>query len=102
MINNVKYRYIDEHEGDNIPIEITDGKFTGFQFTYGGVYFEEKDEELHFNYDYDTIRNDENFDENDEDLKKALNNILFQVLDEQLSIVGEDGDLLKEGDVKES
>ena len=33
---------------------------------------------------------------------KVLNNILFQVLDEQLSIAGEDGELLKEGDDKKS
>ena len=48
------------------------------------------------------MRNDENFDENDEELKKVMNDILFQVLEEQMSLVGEDEELLKEGDVKES
>ena len=102
MIDNISYRYVDENDEGNLPIEITDGKFKGFQFRFDGVYFEEKDEELHFNYDYDIVKNDENFDEDDEELKKTMNNILFQVLEEQMSIVGEDEELFKEGDVKES
>tara|TARA_R100000008_G_C3584899_1_gene171440 strand:- start:2586 stop:2894 length:309 start_codon:yes stop_codon:yes gene_type:complete len=102
MIKNTAFRYVDEHTEGNVPVEITEGPFTGFQFRFDGVYFEEKNNELHFNYDYDIVRNDENFDENDEELKKVMNDILFQVLEEQMSLVGEDEELLKEGDVKES
>ena len=107
--DNVSYRYMDENTNGNVPIEITEGEYTGLQFRFDGVYFEEKDEELHFNYDYDII-NEQEFNESDasgfinesEELNKVLNNILFQVLDEQLSIAGEDGELLKEGDDKKS
>ena len=107
--DNVSYRYMDENTDGNVPIEITEGEYTGLQFRFDGVYFEEKDEELHFNYDYDII-NEQEFNESDasgfinesEELNKVLNNILFQVLDEQLSIAGEDGELLKEGDDKKS
>ena len=98
--DNVSYRYMDENTDGNVPIEITEGEYTGLQFRFDGVYFEEKDEELHFNYDYDII-NEQEFNESEE-LNKVLNNILFQVLDEQLSIAGEDGELLKEGDDKKS
>ena len=101
MDDNVKFRYVDEVNDGNVPIEITDGDFSGIQFRFDGVYFEEKNEELHFNYDYDMIKNDDNHEEN-EDLKKVMNNILFQVLDEQMSLVGDDEELLKEGNVKES
>jgi len=100
--DNIKFRYVDEETDGNLPIEIQEGTFTGFQFRFDGVYFEEKDNELHFNYDYDIIKNEGNFNEEDPDLKKTMNNILFQVLDEQMSMVGEDEDLLKEGDVEES
>ena len=99
VIDNVGYRYMDEIDDGNVPIEITEGEFKGMQFRFDGVYFEEKNEELHFNYDYDII-NDGEFEESEE-LNKVLNNILFQVLDEQLSIAGDD-ELLKEGDDKES
>ena len=102
VIDNTKFRYVDESTEGNVPIEIMEGDFKGLQFMFDGVYFEEKDEELHFNYDYDIIKNDDNFEEDDEELKKVMNNILFQVLDEQLTIAGDDGELLKEGDVKAS
>tara|TARA_R110002012_G_scaffold233510_3_gene406706 strand:- start:4965 stop:5270 length:306 start_codon:yes stop_codon:yes gene_type:complete len=101
MNDNVKFRYVDEVNDGNVPIEIAEGNFIGLQFRFDGVYFEEKNEELHFNYDYDIIKNDDNYEEN-EDLKKIMNNILFQVLDEQMSLVGDNEELLKEGDDKES
>tara|TARA_R100001510_G_C7577318_1_gene151579 strand:- start:177 stop:485 length:309 start_codon:yes stop_codon:yes gene_type:complete len=102
MDDNTGFRYVDEHTDGNIPVEITEGKFKGFQFRYDGVYFEEKDEELHFNYDYDIVKNEQDFDEDDPELKKAMNNILFQVLDEQLSMVGEEEELLRETNDEDS
>ena len=88
---------MDENTDGNVPIEITEGEYTGLQFRFDGVYFEEKDEELHFNYDYDII-NEQEF--NESDASGFINE--SQVLDEQLSIAGEDGELLKEGDDKKS
>tara|TARA_R100000315_G_C5229036_1_gene139980 strand:+ start:654 stop:989 length:336 start_codon:yes stop_codon:yes gene_type:complete len=95
-----EYRYADEITEGNVPIEITDGQYKGIMVRYDRVVLEERDENLHFDYDYDIITNP-NDEEVTEDLRDVLTNILLSVLEEQITAVPDDLDILKEvGDEK--
>ena len=94
------YRYVDESTEGNVPIEITDGHYKGIVIRYDRVVLEEKDENLHFDYDYDIIENP-NEEEVTEDLRDVFTNILLSVLEEQITDVPEDLDILKEASSEE-
>ena len=89
------YRYVDEITEGNVPIEIPDGHYKGIVLRYDRVVLEEKDENLHFDYDYDIIENP-NKEEVTEELRDVFTNILLSVLEEQITDVPEDLDILKE------
>tara|TARA_X000001388_G_C2143841_1_gene89748 strand:- start:162 stop:497 length:336 start_codon:yes stop_codon:yes gene_type:complete len=89
------YRYVDESTEGNVPIEITDGHYKGIVIRYDRVVLEEKDDNLHFDYDYDIIENP-NEEEVTDELRDVFTNILMSVLEEQISAVPEDLDILKE------
>ena len=89
------YRYVDESTEGNVPIEITDGQYKGIVIRYERVVLEEKEENLHFDYDYDIVENP-NKEEVTDELRDVFTNILMSVLEEQISAVPEDLDILKE------
>ena len=74
------YRYVDEVTEGNVPIEITDGQYKGIVLRYGRVVLEEKDENLHFDYDYDIITNP-NDEGVTEELRDVFTSILLSVLE---------------------
>ena len=78
------YSYVDEITEGNVPIEITDGHYKGIVLRYDRVVLEEKDENLHFDYDYDIIENP-NKEEVTEELRDVFTNILLSVLEEQIT-----------------
>jgi len=90
-----EYRYVDESTKGNVPIEITDGHYKGIVIRYDRVVLEEKDDNLHFDYDYDILENP-NKEEVTEELRDVFTNILLSVLEEQITDVPEDLDILKE------
>jgi|TARA_R110000796_G_scaffold149757_1_gene266585 hypothetical protein len=94
------YRYVDEITEGNVPIEITGGQYKGIVLRYDRVVLEEKDENLHFDYDYDIIENP-NKEEVTEELRDVFTNILLSVLEEQITDVPEDLDILKEASSEE-
>tara|TARA_R110000796_G_scaffold47404_2_gene114026 strand:+ start:3784 stop:4119 length:336 start_codon:yes stop_codon:yes gene_type:complete len=94
------YRYVDESTEGNVPIEITDGQYKGIVIRYDRVVLEEKDENLHFDYDYDIVENP-NEEEVTDELRDVFTNILMTVLEEQISTVPEDLDILKEASSEE-
>ena len=94
------YRYVDEMTEGNVPIEITDGQYKGIVLRYGRVVLEEKDDNLHFDYDYDIIENPNN-EEVTQELHDVFTDILLSVLEEQISAVPEDLDILKEASSEE-
>ena len=95
-----KYRYVDEFPDGNIPVEIMDGQYEGIMVRYGKVVLEEKNDELVFDYDYEIVQNPDNI-EMSEDLRDQFTAILVSVLDEQITNMPDDFDLLKEGDSEE-
>ena len=95
-----KYRYVDEHQGGNVPLQIMDGKYEGIIVQYNKVMLEEKEDGIHFNYDYDILDNPDNFEENEE-LQNVLSSIMISVMEEQIGVVPDDMDLLKEGSSEE-
>tara|TARA_Y100001937_G_scaffold126034_1_gene194274 strand:- start:76 stop:432 length:357 start_codon:yes stop_codon:yes gene_type:complete len=90
-----KYRYVEESNEENMPIQIMDGTFEGIVVQYGRVFLEEKNGDLHFNYDYDIISNPDNIEMCPE-LKDAFTAILVSVIEEQVGNVPEDSEILKE------
>ena len=94
------YRYVDESTEGNVPIEITDGQYKGIVIRYERVVLEEKEENLHFDYDYDIVENP-NEEEVTDELRDVFTNILMSVLEEQISAVPEDLDILKEASSEE-
>ena len=90
-----KYRYVEESSEENMPIQIMDGPFEGIVVQYGKVFLEEKNEELHFNYDYDIISNPDNIEMSTE-LRDAFTAILVSIIEEQVGNVPEDSEILKE------
>jgi hypothetical protein len=62
---------------------------------YNRVVLEEKDGNLHFDYDYDIVKNP-NDEEVTDELRDAFTGILLTVLEEQISAVPDDLDILKE------
>ena len=94
------YRYVDEMTEGNVPIEITDVQYKGIVLRYGRVVLEEKDDNLHFDYDYDIIENPNN-EEVTQELHDVFTDILLSVLEEQISAVPEDLDILKEASSEE-
>ena len=95
-----KFRYADEIPDGNVPIQIIDGKYEGIVVRYDKVVLVEKNEELHFDYDYEVIKNPNNI-ENAEEAKDIFTGILILVLNEQIADMPDDMDLLKEGDSEE-
>ena len=95
-----KYRYVEEQEGGNLPLQIMDGKYEGLIVRYKKVMLEEKEDGMHFDYDYEILENPDNVEDNAE-LKKVLSSIMFSVMEEQIGIIPEDMDLLKEGNSEE-
>jgi hypothetical protein len=91
-----KYRYVDEITEGNVPIEIMDGKYKGLMLRYNHVVLVEKNEELHFDYDYEFVKNPDEVEMNQE-LQDIFTSILVSVLDEQIYDMPDDLDLLKEG-----
>jgi hypothetical protein len=89
------YRYADEITDGNVPIEITSGQYKGIVLRYNRVVLEEKDGNLHFDYDYDIVKNP-NDEEVTDELRDAFTGILLTVLEEQISAVPDDLDILKE------
>lgn len=94
------YRYVDEITEGNVPIEIIDGHYKGIVLRYDRVVLEEKNDNLHFDYDYDIIENP-NEEEVTEELRDVFTNILLSVLEEQITDVPEDLDILKEASSEE-
>ena len=95
-----KYRYVDEVKDGNIPIQIIDGKFEGIMVRYDKVILEERNENLYFDYDYDVLKNPDDIEITDE-LRDIFTSILVSVMDEQITNMPDDFDLLKEGDSEE-
>jgi len=95
-----EYRYADEITEGNVPIEITDGQYKGIMVRYDRVVLEEKDENLHFDYDYDIITNP-NDEGVTEELRDVFTSILLSVLEEQITAVPDDLDILKEASSEE-
>ena len=95
-----KYRYVEEQQGGNLPIQIIEGKYEGFILRYDKLILEEKDDEMYFNYDYEILNNPNNI-EMDEELKKTLSSIIFSIVEEQIGISADDLNLLKEGKSEE-
>ena len=95
-----EYRYADEVTDGNVPIEITTGQYKGIMLRYNRVVLEEKDGNLHFDYDYDIVKNPNDLEETEE-LRNIFTGVLLNVLEEQISAVPDDLDILKEvGDEK--
>jgi len=95
-----KYRYVEEHQGGNLPIQIIEGKYEGFILRYDKLMLEEKNDEMYFNYDYEVLNNPNNI-ELDEELKETLSSIIFSIVEEQIGISADDLNLLKEGKSEE-
>ena len=95
-----EYRYVDESTEGNVPIEIIDGHYKGIVIRYERVVLEEKEENLHFDYDYDIIENP-NEEEVTDELRDVFTNILLSILEEQITDVPEDLDILKEASSEE-
>jgi len=89
-----EYRYVDEITEGNVPIEITSGHYKGIVVRYDRVVLEEKDENLHFDYDYDIVKNP-NDEEVTDELRDVFTGVLLSVLEEQISAVPDDLDILK-------
>jgi len=86
--------------GDHVPIQIIDGKYQGIVVRYDKVILEERNENLYFDYDYDVLKNPDDIEITDE-LRDILTSILVSVMDEQITDMPDDFDLLKEGDSEE-
>ena len=95
-----KYRYADEVSGGNVPIQIMDGKYEGVMVRYDKVVLREEDDGLHFDFEYDVSDNPDEI-ELTEEFRDVLTAILISVLDEQITNIPDDLDLLKEGDSEE-
>ena len=95
-----KYRYADEVSGGNVPIQIMDGKYEGIMLRYDKVVLREEGGGIHFDYEYEVTNNPDDI-ELDEDFRDVLTGILLSVLDEQITNIPDDLDLLKEGDSEE-
>ena len=86
VMETPKYRYADEIVEGHTPIQIMDGSYEGMVLRYDRVFLEEKNEELHFNYDYDIIENPDNI-EMCPDLRDVFTAILVSILSEQVGNV---------------
>tara|TARA_R100001443_G_C3307647_1_gene166921 strand:+ start:366 stop:701 length:336 start_codon:yes stop_codon:yes gene_type:complete len=95
-----KYRYADEITEGNVPVEITDGQYKGIMVRYDRVILEERDENLHFDYDYDIVQNP-NDQEVTDDLHDVFTGILLRILEEQVMSVPDNLDILKEASSEE-
>ena len=93
------YRYVDEITEGNVPVEITDGQYKGIMVRYDRVTLEERDENLHFDYDYDIVQNP-NDQEVTDDLHDVFTGILLRILEEQVKAVPDDLDILKEVEIE--
>jgi len=100
IMKTPKYRYVDEIPEGNTPIQIMDGPYEGMMLRYDRVFLEEKNEELHFNYDYDIMENPDDA-EMCPDLRDVFTAILVSILSEQVGNVPEDTELLKEDTIEE-
>tara|TARA_R100001463_G_scaffold15676_7_gene40853 strand:+ start:214 stop:552 length:339 start_codon:yes stop_codon:yes gene_type:complete len=96
-----KYRYADEVSDGNVPIQIMDGKFEGIMLRYDKVVLRDGDDGIHFDYEYDISSNPDDVDLSDPDFRDVLTAILLSVLDEQITNIPDDLDILKEGDSEE-
>ena len=96
-----KYRYADEVSDGNVPIQIIDGKFEGIMLRYDKVVLRHEDDGIHFDYEYEIASNPDDIDITGGDFRDTLTAILLSVLDEQISNIPDDLDLLKEGDSEE-
>mgnify|MGYP003152964169 CR=1 FL=1 len=100
MKNLPKYRYADEVTEGNVPVQIIDGKFEGIMVRYDKVILQEVNDELHFDYEYEIVRNPDNIEVCDE-LRDIITQIMVSVLEEQIADMPNDMDLLKEGTSEE-
>jgi predicted RNA-binding protein YlqC (UPF0109 family) len=94
-MNPPKYRYADEVNDGNVPIQILDGQCEGLMLRYFKVILEEKDGGLFFDYDYEIVKNPDNI-EVTKDVKDIFTSILISVMNEQIVDMPDDLDLLKE------
>jgi hypothetical protein len=100
MNQTPKYRYADEVTKGNVPVQIIDGKFEGIMVRYDKIVLQEVNGELHFDYDYEIVRNPDDIEMCDE-LRDTITKVMVSVLEEQIADMPDDMDLLKEGNSEE-
>jgi len=100
MMKPPKFRYADEVSGGNVPIQIMEGEYEGIMIRYDKVVLREEDDGLHFDFEYDVSDNPDDI-ELTNDFRDVLTAILISVLDEQITNIPSDLDLLKEDDSEE-
>jgi len=85
-----KYKFDDSDPTvQPVPVILTEGKYDGVKIQYGRIAFDEKDGELELNFDYRLVENPNDIEE-DQDFINVLGEVLVQVLEEEISKVGED------------
>tara|TARA_R110002074_G_C12101446_1_gene625096 strand:+ start:151 stop:423 length:273 start_codon:yes stop_codon:yes gene_type:complete len=77
-----------------------DGTYEGIMVRYDKVVLREEDGGIHFDYEYKVADNPDDV-ELGEDLRDVLTSVLLSVLDEQITNIPDDLDILKEGDSEE-
>ena len=82
-----------------VPVIITEGKYEGIKFQYGRISFDERNDNLQLNFNYNLMENPNNIKE-DQEFVNILGEILMVELQEQMEEVGED--FLKETVVDEN
>ena len=81
-----KYCFLSElADQPTCPIRIKTGKFSGIEYSYGKVSFDESaegipDEHLQMNFQYFIIKNPNNIEDNDE-LKSTVGDILVELIE---------------------
>lgn len=81
-----KYCFLSElADQPTCPIRIKTGKFSGIEYAYGKVSFDESaegipDEHLQMNFQYFIIKNPNNIEDNDE-LKSTVGDILVELIE---------------------
>ena len=65
-------------------IRIIKGLFKGVEFTYGGVAFEETDDELKMSFEHNIVNDYILADAHQDSFKKITGDILIAILDEQM------------------
>jgi len=72
-----------------VPIIITEGKYKGMKFQYGRIAFDEQENGLILDFNYDLIDNPDELKE-DKEFVDTIGEILMKVLEEEIEEVGED------------